>query len=213
MNKVPIVNKVLLLLADGFELIETSGFTDVFAWASFQQEVHITVTCAAIHTQVTPAFGGITVQVNAQLKDLDLSTFDALAIPGGMEWAGFFKDAYSEEFKQVIRHFANHHKPIAAVCVASLSLAAANVLKHKKATVYHSSNGKHKTTLEQNGVIFVDSPVMKDGNITTSTGPGTAVEVALALLADLTDEQTVQNTRDMMRIPSPDANWYAPQIQ
>jgi 4-methyl-5(b-hydroxyethyl)-thiazole monophosphate biosynthesis len=212
MNKVPPINKVLLLLADGFELIEASGFTDVFAWASFQQEVDITVTCAAIHTQVTAAFGGITVQVNAQLKDLDLTTFDALAIPGGMEWAGFFKDAYSEEFKQVIRHFAKHNKPIAAVCVASLSLAAANILEHKKATVYHSKNGKHKATLEQNGVIFVDSPVVRDSNITTSTGPGTSVEVALALLADLTDEQTVQNTRDMMRIPAPNPNWYAPQV-
>jgi 4-methyl-5(b-hydroxyethyl)-thiazole monophosphate biosynthesis len=213
MDKASTVKNVLLLLADGFELIEASGFTDVFAWASFQQEVHITVTSAAIQTQVTPAFGGLTVQVNVRLKDLDLNTFDALAIPGGMEWAGFFKDAYCGEFKQVIRHFAKQNKPIAAVCVASLSLAEANILKDKKATVYHSTNGKHKASLEQQGVIFVDSAVVKDGNIITSTGPGTSVEVALALLAQLTDKPTEENTRLMMRIPSPSHDWYAPQVK
>jgi 4-methyl-5(b-hydroxyethyl)-thiazole monophosphate biosynthesis len=213
MKKVSNVKNVLVLLADGFELIEASGFTDVLAWANFQPNVDIAVTCAAIHTQVAPAFGGLTVQVNVQLNDVDLSTFDALAIPGGMEWSGFFEDAYSQQFIQVIRHFAKLKKPIAAVCVASLSLATANILKHKKATVYHSLNGKHKTTLEQKGAIFVDSAVVIDANIITSTGPGTSVEEALALLANLTDEQTAQHTRVMMRVPSPHQDWFCAQVK
>jgi hypothetical protein len=42
------IEKGLLLLAEGFEMIGVSGFTDVFAWASLQEDISISVTSAAI---------------------------------------------------------------------------------------------------------------------------------------------------------------------
>lgn len=204
--------QVLMLLAEGFELIETSCFTDVFAWASFQDDVDISVTSTSLRTPLKTAFGGFVLSPESLIADVDLSHYDGLAIPGGMEWAGFFEDALSDEFGKVVQHFTEHNKPIAAVCVASMSLAKAGKLSGKKATIYHSLNGKHKANLEQHGATFIDTPIVKDGNITTSTGPGTAVEVALSLLGDLTDPETVQSTRQMMRIPVPQESWYSPQV-
>ncbi len=205
--------KLLLLLADGFELIETSGYTDVMAWASFQDHVNIEVVSAASTPSVKTAFGGLTVTPNALLSDLDLDLFDALAIPGGMEWAGFFEAAYSEDFKQTIQHFAGRGEPLSAVCVASLALGHADALKGRKASIYHSKTGKHAATLQAQGAVFLDQPVVRDGNITTSSGPGTAVEIAFELLGDLTDADVVQETRAMMRVPSPQPEWRRPQVE
>lgn len=204
--------RVLMLLAEGFELIETSCFTDVLAWASFQENVDISLTSASRTGSVKPAFGGFVVSPNSLLKDLELSAYDALAIPGGMEWAGFFDDALSDDFARVISHFVDHNKPVAGVCVASTSIANTGRLQGKQATIYHSSTGKHKANLERLGAVFVDQPLVKAGNITTSTGPGTAVELALSLLGDLTDSNVVDVTRDMMRIPKPSEEWYAAQV-
>ena len=39
------------------------------------------------------------------VDDIQLDEFDALAIPGGFEEAGFYRDAYSREFLHVIQHF------------------------------------------------------------------------------------------------------------
>lgn len=139
--------RVLMLLAEGFELIETSCFTDVLAWASFQEHVDITITSASRSGAVKSAFGGFVVTPELSISELDLSVYDGLAIPGGMEWAGFFDDALSDDFSDVIKHFSQNNKPIAAVCVASTSVANAGALLGKNATIYHSVSGKHKTNL------------------------------------------------------------------
>lgn len=201
-----------MLLAEGFELIETSCFTDVLAWASFQEHVDIELTTASRLNVVRAAFGGFQITPTSVISELDLNEYDGLAIPGGMEWAGFFEDALSDEFSEVVRHFTNKNKPIAAVCVASTSIANTGELTGRDATIYHSKNGKHKANIERFGVNFVDKPIVQDGNIITSTGPGTAVEVALSFLGELTDNETVASTRRMMRIPTPQNDWYAPQV-
>jgi 4-methyl-5(b-hydroxyethyl)-thiazole monophosphate biosynthesis len=208
------INKsVLILLAEGFELMETSCFTDVLAWASFQDGINIKLTTSSSTGTVKTAFGGFNVTTDSTIAQLSLDSFDALAIPGGMEWAGFFENALSEEFLKVVKHFIAHNKPIAAVCVASTYIANSREFAGREATIYHSPTGKHKAKLESMGVKFVDKPVVEDDNIITSTGPGTAVEVALALLGKLTDISTVKATRHMMRIPHPSKDWYQPQVE
>jgi 4-methyl-5(b-hydroxyethyl)-thiazole monophosphate biosynthesis len=66
------------------------------------------------------------------INGLDLNSFDALAVPGG---AGFFIDAYEKEFLALIQHFHNADKPVASVCVASLSLRKAGIMNGRRATV------------------------------------------------------------------------------
>ena len=60
---------------------------------------------------------------------------------------------------------------------------------------------------------FVDEAVVIDGKLITSTGPGTAIEVAFALLRDLTSKAVADQIRALMRVPRPDATWQiAPQV-
>jgi 4-methyl-5(b-hydroxyethyl)-thiazole monophosphate biosynthesis len=205
--------KVLILLGNGFELIETSCFTDVLAWASFHEDVNIETVCVSAEPKINSAFGNIVLDNLDTIDSVNLEEFDALAIPGGMEWAGFFKSMYSDKFKRTISYFHAARKPIAAVCVASLALAKAGIIEGKRATIYHSESGKHSATLESYGVIFDDSPIAIDGMIITSSGPGTAVEVAIALVAKLTSKEISENTRQLMRVPSPPDAWYTPQVK
>ena len=138
---------------------------------------------------------------------IDLDDFDALAIPGGFEPSGFYDDALSEPFLEVIRHFAAVKKVIASVCVSAIALGEAGVLKGKKATTYHQVGGKRKRQLTQSGALFIDQAVVIDGNFITSTGPGTAIEVALTLLEKLSSKTNAEDLRKIMRVPTPSTAW------
>lgn len=200
------MKKVLLLLADGFELLEAAGFTDVFGWANIDGEEPIELVSAGLSSPLKATFG-FSVIPDKLVSDLDIDDFHALAVPGGFEGAGFYHDAYRPEFLNVIRVFEKKGKPVASVCVASLSLGKAGVLKNRRATVYHQIGGKRKVELEDFGAKFVDEAIVKDGNIISSTGPGTGIEVAFELLKELTSVTNVQHIRALMRIPTPDPNW------
>lgn len=198
--------KVLLLLADGFEPLEAAGLTDVFGWAAIEGSRPVELVTAAFRSLVRATFG-FSVIPQATLPGIDLAHFDALAIPGGFESAGFYEDALSEPFLDVIRDFEARDRPIASVCVASLALGAAGVIKGRRATTYHQIGGKRKTQLEAYGADFVDEAVVEDRGLISSTGPGTSVEVALRLLSALTSEANAQQIRVRMRVPVPDPAW------
>lgn len=204
--------RVLLLLADGFEPLEAAGFTDVLGWANIDGEEAVELVSAAIHPQLRATFG-FSVVPDAMLEDLDLNTFDALAIPGGFEGAGFYKDAMSDAFAETIRHFQQRGLPVASVCVASLALGSAGVLQGRRATTYHQIGGKRKAQLESYGVEFVDEAIVNTDGLITSTGPGTGIEVAFELLTQLTSERNTVHIRKLMRMPPLSQDWrLTPQV-
>lgn len=204
--------KVLLLLAEGFEPLEAAGFTDVLGWANIDGDEPIKLVSAGLRPRLRATFG-FSVIPDALVADLDLDSFDALAVPGGFDGAGFYEDALSEPFLDVIRHFEARGKIVASVCVASLALGAAGVLQGRRATTYHQVGGQRKAQLEAYGAQFIDEAIVIDGTLMTSTGPGTGVEVAFALLRGLTSQKVADQIRNLMRVPRPDATWQiAPQV-
>lgn len=200
------MKKILMLVANGVEPMEMAAFTDVLGWANLVGSEKIVLTDAGFHRNIKTTFG-LNLTLNNLIENINLNEFDALAIPGGFEPAGFYEDALSEPFLDVIRYFHHHNKLIASVCVSSLALAAAGVLVGKKATVYHQKNGIRKQQLEGNGAIFVDKAMVCDDNKITSTGPGTAVEVAFSLLARVTGKSNAENVRQKMRIAPLNEKW------
>ena len=71
--------------------------------------------------------------ITADFENLDLSTYHGLYIPGGRapEYIRLNKKVL-----EVVRHFSENGKPIAAVCHGPLVLVAAGVLKGVSATCY-----------------------------------------------------------------------------
>jgi 4-methyl-5(b-hydroxyethyl)-thiazole monophosphate biosynthesis len=206
------MKRVLMLLANGVEPLEMAAFSDVLGWATLVGKEEIELVDAGLRANIKTTFG-LNLSPNSLLDDVNLDEFDALAIPGGFGPSGFYDEALSEPFLNVIRHFAERNKLIASVCVSSICLGAAGVLKDKQATTYHQVGGIRKAQLEETGAVFIDKPIVTDGQLITSSGPGTALEVAFELVERLTDKNNAADLRLKMRIPQPDAAWYqTPQV-
>jgi hypothetical protein len=54
----------------------------------------------------------------------------------------------------------------------------------------------------------VDEPLVIDGHLMTSIGPGTGIELALKLLEVLSSPEFAQELPVRMRVPVPDAAWF-----
>jgi 4-methyl-5(b-hydroxyethyl)-thiazole monophosphate biosynthesis len=191
------MKKVLILLANGFELYEAAAFIDVLGWANVFGSEPIETETAGFKERLQCTFG-FDVIPDSLIPHLDLMTFDALAIPGGFERAGFYRDAYSPDFMEVIRKFGEAGKPISAICVGALPVAKSGVLKGRNATTYHLLDGIRKKELGSFGANVLDSHVVRDKNITTSSSPSTAIGVAFDLLEKITSKENADHISGLM---------------
>ena len=190
--------KVLLFLAQGFEAYEASVFTDVMGWSrSFGTEpVELITTGLRPELQCT---WNLIVRPELEFEKINVQDFDALAIAGGFENAGFYEDAYDERLLNLIREFDKEGKIIAAICVSALPVAKSGVLKGRKATTYDLLDGVRRKQIADFGANVQDESIVIDKNIITSTGPSTALDVAFSLLEMLTDKANVDMVKKYMR--------------
>ena len=191
------MRKVLLLLADGFEVYEASVFIDVFGWNHTYGTKDIELKTTGISKHLTSSFG-LKVEVDLLLSEVKAEDYIALAIPGGFEIYGFYKDAFSPEFQQIIQNFDSNQKLISSICVGALPLAKSGILNKRNATTYNHMGAERQDQLQALGANLVDEPIVKDANVTTSWSPVTAIDVAFGLLEDLTDTDNVNFIRKIM---------------
>ncbi|MCE4566590.1 DJ-1/PfpI family protein [Maribellus sp. CM-23] len=189
------MKKVLLLLADGFEIFEASVFIDVIGWNLEEGDQSTQLFTCALQKEIKSSFNQRFI-VDYEVGEIDVRDFDALAIPGGFEVYGFYKDAYHEKFLELIRSFRAHNKIIATICVGALPLGKSGVLQGKTATVYNSS--VRREALRSFGVQVLDQPIVLDDNMITSWNPSTAIDVALLLLELLTSSENAGKVRSLM---------------
>lgn len=71
--------------------------------------------------------------LNATFEDVRPEDYDALVVPGGRS-PEYLR--LNERVLEVVRHFSQQNKPIAAICHGLQLLAAAGVLRGKRATAY-----------------------------------------------------------------------------
>ena len=102
--------------------------------------------------------------LNATFEDVRPEQYDALVLPGGRapEYLRL-----NERVLQVVRHFAEANKPIAALCHGLQILTAANVLRGKTCTGYSAVAPE----IQAAGAKYKDVPVdaaVTDGNLVTA---------------------------------------------
>ncbi|MFH1561524.1 MAG: DJ-1/PfpI family protein [Patescibacteria group bacterium] len=115
---------------------------------------------------ITGSQGG-TCQAEKDLFEIDVADYQAIVFIGG-EGAQFY---FEDPIALAIAEEANRQgKVLAAICIAPTILANAGVLNGKKATAFPSE----KETLESVGALYIDQPVVSDGNIITASGPQSA---------------------------------------
>jgi protein deglycase len=189
------MKKVLLLLADGFETFEASVFIDVIGWNLVEGDNSTQLFTCGLRKEIKSSFNQRFI-VDHLVSEIDISAFDALAVPGGFEVYGFYKDAYDEKFLDIIRGFKAQNKFIASICVGALPLGKSGVLKGKTATTYN--NPIRRAALQEFGVEVINQRIVADDNIVTSWNPSTAVDVALLLLEHLTTKNNADKVRGLL---------------
>jgi len=189
------MKKVLLLLADGFETFEASVFIDVIGWNLVEGDGSTELFTCGLKKEIKSSFNQRFI-VDYVVDDIEISFFDALAIPGGFEVYGFYQDAYDEKFLDVIRGFKAQNKMIATICVGALPMAKSGVLKDKQGTTYNSA--VRREALQEFGVNVIHQPIVMDDDLITSWNPSTAVDVAFLLLEYLTTKNNAGKVRRLM---------------
>ncbi|PQJ34066.1 protease [Salinibacter sp. 10B] len=101
--------------------------------------------------------------LNATFDEVDETAYDALCLPGGRapEYIRL-----NDRVLEIVQHFANENKPIAAICHAAQILAAADVLEGKRCSAYPACAPE----VEAAGGTFVEvdmSEAITDGNLVT----------------------------------------------
>jgi protease I len=102
--------------------------------------------------------------LNATFDEIDAEAYDALVIPGGRAPEYIRLD---ERVLDIVRHFADADKPIAAICHGPQVLAAAGVLVGKECTAYPAVG----PDVNSAGGTYVEIPVDKahvDGKLVTA---------------------------------------------
>jgi len=108
------------------------------------------------------------INVDLDLKELDVTDFDAIVFIGG---PGALTYLDNEDSHKIAKDAVFHNKILAAICIAPSILAKAGVLKDKKATVWTGPLDKSaQKVLEENGAVYQDELVVRDGNIITAPG-------------------------------------------
>jgi 4-methyl-5(b-hydroxyethyl)-thiazole monophosphate biosynthesis len=164
------VARVLLPLAEGFEEIEAVTVVDLLRRAGIEVR-----TASLAGTRVTGSHG-ITVEADIPLDAVDATEYDMIVLPGGMPGAEHLKN--DARVVALLRRFASEGRYTAAICAAPGVLAHAGLLDGRQATSFPGFLRDDSAP----GLKLSAAPVVVDGKVVTSRGPGTAIEFSLALI-------------------------------
>jgi len=107
---------------------------------------------------------GYPVDVNKEAKEIDMSKYDGVIIPGG------YSPDLMRRYPEMVRIVREAHvqgKVVAAICHAGWMLVSAGILKGKKATCFFAI----KDDMINAGATYVDAEVVVDGKLITSRKP------------------------------------------
>ena len=164
--------KVLVFLVNGFEEIEAMAPIDLLRRAG------IIVDTVSINedNQVTSS-RKIRVLTDKTIDEINFENYEMIVLPGGPGTENYMK---SEKLLEKLKGFSINRK-LGAICAAPTILSALGILNGKQAICFPAC----EPDLIKDGAIIVNQDVVKDNNIITSRGAGTAIDFSLALIEEL----------------------------
>jgi 4-methyl-5(b-hydroxyethyl)-thiazole monophosphate biosynthesis len=168
---------VLVPLAQGCEELEAVTIVDLLRRAGIQ------VVTAGLDEGPVRASRGVTLLPDTTLDQALAQDYDMVVLPGGLPGADHLER--DPRIRALLVRMAASGRFTAAICAAPKVLAASGLLDGREATSYPGVlNGLDIPSLH-----YRDDPVVQDGKVITSRGPGTAMDFALALIEALAGAQ------------------------
>ncbi|MFP4161975.1 MAG: DJ-1 family glyoxalase III [Ectothiorhodospira sp.] len=162
--------RILVPLAPGCEELEAVTLIDLMRRAGFQ------VVTAGLEPGPVKCSRGVVLIPDALLEEVYEEDFDLVVLPGGL--GGADRLNADPHIHTVLRRMHAEGHYVGAICAAPKVLGDAGLLRGRSATGYPSV----VNALDLPDTRFTDQPVVVDGRVATSTGPGTAMDFALTLI-------------------------------
>lgn len=116
----------------------------------------------------------------------DIASCDVICVPGG--YGATDVAALDADFLRELRRLAATARYVTSVCRGSLTLAAAGLLRGKRA----ASHWAWRDHLARFGAIPDPGRVVRDGNIVTGGGVTAGIDFALTLIAEIAGPEMAQ---------------------
>jgi protease I len=152
--------RVAMLVEDEFEDRELSGPLETLRAAG----VIVTVVGATAGAEYKGKRGQFTVKADIGAGAAKAKDFDAVVIPGGHAPD---KMRMRHAMVDLVRDSMEAGKPVAAICHGPQVLISANQLRGRTLTCWPSI----AIDVKNAGGLYVDKPVVEDGNLITSRKP------------------------------------------
>ncbi|KAG5120310.1 hypothetical protein JHK82_034730 [Glycine max] len=168
-------HKVLVPIADGTEPMEAVITIDVLR----RSGADVTVASASDNLAVQ-ALHGVKIIADAPVRDVAATSFDLVALPGGLQGVENLRDC--KVLEGLVKKHVEDGRLYAAVCAApAVVLGPWGLLNGKMATCYPALMEK----LAAYAAATSESRVQVDGRVVTSRAPGTTMEFAITLIEQL----------------------------
>jgi len=166
---------VLVPLAQGCEELEAVTVIDLLRRAGVE------VVAAGLEPGPVTAARGVVLVPDVTLDEALERDYDMVVLPGGMPGADHLDN--DPRIGGLLKKMAARERYVAAICAAPKVLANAGLLTGRRATSFPGFVDR----MDLPDVTCVTDPVVRDGTVITSRGPGTAMDFALELIELLVD--------------------------
>lgn len=170
--------RIGMLLFPRMTQLDLTGPYEVFAKTPGADVLLLWKTLEPVETE-----SGLRMLPHATLHDCP--RLDVVCVPGGPGVSALMED---DQVLDWLRSQAREARYITSVCTGSLVLAAAGLLRGKRATSHWAS----RDLLASFGVAPVAARVVRDGNIFTGGGVTSGIDFALTVVAEMLSPSAAQ---------------------
>ena len=175
--------KVCAFLTDGFETVEALAVIDILRRADIRTDM-ISIT-GDINVKSAQ---GVVVKADALLDGYVFEGDELIFLPGGPGHKSYYE---CNELLTLLKEYDKKNNRIAAICAAPSILGNLGLLEGKKAMAFPGFE------MQLTGAVIITAPerVVTDGNITTSRGMGTSLDLGLELVRLIKGEELAEQLR------------------
>lgn len=187
--------RIAALAADGFEKVGLVVPMRALQLARAKVDVislrHGRIRGANLHEPASK------VHVDKTIEEAHVADYDGLLLPGGFINPDLLRQ--SETAREFVRAFNTAGKPIVTLCHGPWVLASAGLLDGRTMTSWPGI----RDDLVNAGAIWVDAPVVRDGNLLTSRGPQDLAQFVRAMIQHFAGRVQIEGAEGPAYISAP----------
>ncbi|WP_297596219.1 DJ-1 family glyoxalase III [uncultured Cetobacterium sp.] len=182
-------NKVFIMLANGFELIEAMAPVDILRRAGLDV---LTVSTLEESLEVESA-QKVKIIADVNISEINIGEGVMVVIPGG--FPGYINLRTDSKIIEVVETYLNDkNKFVGSICGGPTLLGLNNLIGDYKFTCHSSVKD------EMNSENYIHQDIVIDRNLITGIGAGKSLEFGFALAEKLVNKEVIERVKNGMEL-------------